>query len=79
MELGIIQGIRINSEGQSLETIWFAQERESIRDANYKQLKKRDFKVSDVSIKAGFKIPEPKRFDSDLKELLLITAPKLLQ
>ena len=82
MELGIIQRIRIYREGQDLQTIWFAQDSGSIsgsiRNISYKSLEKRDFKVSDVLIEAGFKIPEPKRFDSDLKELLLPTAPKLL-
>ena len=69
MELGIIQGIRINSENR--ETIWFAQELGSIRNVNYKPLEKRGFKVSDVLIKAGFKILNPEKFDADLKELLL--------
>ncbi|OIO44373.1 MAG: hypothetical protein COY72_00110 [Candidatus Nealsonbacteria bacterium CG_4_10_14_0_8_um_filter_35_10] len=76
MELGIIQEIEIHNEGQDLETIWFAQKSGPIRNVSYKALKKRDFKVSDVLIKAGFKISEPQKFDSELKELL---APKLLR
>jgi hypothetical protein len=79
MELGVIQEVEIYSEGQDLETIWFAQKSGPIRNVSYKALKRRDFKVSDALIKAGFKISDPEKFDSELKELLLIKAPQLLR
>jgi hypothetical protein len=79
MELGVIQEVKIYSEGQDLEIIWFAQESGPIRNVSYKALNRRDFKVSDVLIKTGFKISDAEKFDSELKELLLIKAPKLLR
>jgi len=78
MELGIVQNIRINNEWQDLETIWFAQGSGPIRNVLYKPLRDRDFKISDVLIKAGFKIPDPEKFDADLKNLFVNEVRKLL-
>ena len=67
MELGTIQGIEINDEGQ-LKIVWFVQER--IRNVAFKKLKQRNFKISDVLTKEGYQIKDPNQFDLDLKHLL---------
>ncbi|MBZ9572112.1 hypothetical protein KJA15_02175 [Patescibacteria group bacterium] len=76
MELGVIQGVEINSEKEPPETIWFIQEL-MIRSILVDKLKKINFKVSGVLVKEGYQIPDQKQFDHDFKNLLQNIVPKI--
>lgn len=62
-ELGEIQRIEINDEGQ-LRRIWLVQEQ--VRCVPLRELKRRNFEVADVLIEEGYKIENPKEFDLEL-------------
>jgi len=80
LKLGEIQGIVINGEGYSIEnieTIWFTQAPAIVRNIQIKALYQRDFKISDILVRAGFKISDKEQFDSELRVLLLKICHRL--
>jgi hypothetical protein len=74
VKLGTIQDVTIYTEGEKLETIWFVQKR--IRNVDYKKLKKRNFKISNILIEKGYDIPNPEEFDRALKNLFEKVVPE---
>jgi len=80
LRLGEIQGIEITAEGYSaekIETIWFIQAPAITRNIQLRALRDREFKISEILVRAGFKILDKEQFDSKLRVLLLKTCHRL--
>jgi len=73
MNLGVIQGVRINSEGgkeKILSTVWFV-DQNCTRNIKLIQLREKNFEVGNFLVKEGYQISDPKEFNHQLRELFL--------
>jgi len=68
MELGVIQGVKIFIENSDAENrLWFYQK--IVRNIEFTKIKKRlrnkNFRMSEVLLKAGYEIPNREQFDQE--------------